>query len=180
MERETVMSSQEFGEALIAEVRRRLFGESVPRMLKCLDALTDEEIWSRPNDETVSVGNLVLHLCGNARQWICSGLGGGVDRRVRSQEFEERGPIPRARLLEQLEETTRDVEEVLGRIAPDSLLEQRPVQIYSESGLSILIHVVEHFSYHVGQITYSVKSRKGIDMGYYKGAPLGGKTAGQA
>jgi uncharacterized damage-inducible protein DinB len=137
--------------------------------------LTDEEIWSRPNAETVSVGNLVLHLCGNARQWICAGLGGEPDHRVRSEEFAEQGPLSRAALVETLDAMVRDVEAVLRRVDPASLLEKRPVQIYSESGLSILVHVVEHFSYHVGQMTYFVKSRKAIDMGYYKGAVLDGK-----
>ena len=169
------MSSHDFGAALIAETERRLFGESIPRLRKCLDALTDEELWSRPNHEMVSVGNLVLHLCGNARQWICSGLRGEVDQRDRTGEFERRGPLARADLLELLDKTSRDVESALRSVEPSSLLDKRPVQVYSESGLSILVHVVEHFSYHVGQITYFVKSRKALDMGYYKGTDLSGK-----
>lgn len=67
---------QQFCDALLAETRRRLFGESFPRLKKCLEQLSEEEIWHRPNPHSNSVGNLVLHLCGNARQWIASGLGG--------------------------------------------------------------------------------------------------------
>jgi uncharacterized damage-inducible protein DinB len=168
------MADNDWGEALIAESKRRLFDESVQRIRRCLDQLTDEEIWYRPNAETVSIGNLILHDCGNARQWICSGIGGEPDHRQRSKEFEEQGPVPRTELIRQLEQTETDVRRVLDSVDPASLLDKRPVQIYQESGLSILVHVVEHFSYHTGQITYAVKSRKGIDMGYYSGQKLEG------
>lgn len=169
------MPDANWGNALIAESKRRLFDESIPRIRKCLDQLTNDEVWYRPNAETVSIGNLVLHLCGNARQWICSGLGGDPDQRQRSKEFEQPGPIPRTELLELLEQTESDVRRVLDSVDPTTLLDKRPVQIYQESGLSILVHVVEHFSYHTGQITYAVKSRKGVDMGYYAGQKLEGK-----
>lgn len=155
------------GRALLAETRRRLIAESQPRIHKCLAQLTEEEIWHRPNAAVVSVGNLVLHLCGNVRQYILHGLGGAPDRRTRPQEFDEPGPIPAAELLRQLDELMTEVDAALDRIDPASLLEIRRVQGFDESGLSILVHVVEHFSYHVGQITWYVKSLKAIDLVYY-------------
>ena len=166
---------QEFCRLLIAEVRRRLLDESLPRLRKCLNELSEEEIWKRPNAHSNSVGNLVLHLCGNVRQWILSGLRKAPDTRQRQQEFDERGPIPRAELLARLESTLAAVDEALNHIHPDDLLAEHDVQIYRESGLSILIHVVEHFSYHVGQVTYVVKAWKDLDMGYYAGVDLEGK-----
>lgn len=167
--------SEVFGKALIAECERRLFEESLPRIRKCLGMLSVEEIWRRPNAETVSVGNLVLHLCGNVRQWICTGLGGQLDHRERSKEFTESGPLPTDELLNRLETTMNDAVRVMRSVDPATLLEKRPVQIYEESGLSILVHVVEHFSYHTGQITYSVKSRKNVDTGYYSRQDLSGR-----
>jgi uncharacterized damage-inducible protein DinB len=161
-----------FGRALIEETKRRLLKDSQPRVHKCLAALTEEEIWHRPNEETVSIGNLVLHLCGNVRQNIVSGLGGAPDHRKRALEFSEAGPIPAAELLRRLDETLAEAGAALDRIDPASLLDVRRVQGFEESGLSILVHVVEHFSYHVGQMTYFVKSRKAIDMGYYAGYDL--------
>ena len=165
----------DLGSALLQESRRRLIDESLPRIRRCLDLLTEEEIWHRPNAETVSVGNLVLHLCGNARQWICAGLGGQPDHRERALEFSNPGPMPTSALLALLETTLRDVQAVLDACDPNSLFDKRPVQIYQETGLSILVHVVEHFSYHTGQITYYTKTRKCVDTGYYAGANLGGK-----
>lgn len=159
--------------ALIHEVRRRLFTECVPRLKTCVSLLTDDELWYRPNAETVGVGNLVLHLCGNVRQWMLSGLGGQPDTRQRQAEFDEPGPIPASELLQRLDGVMAEVAILLDHLTPRQLLDVRRVQGFDETGIAILIHVTEHFSYHVGQITYAVKSRKGIDVGYYKGIDLG-------
>jgi uncharacterized damage-inducible protein DinB len=160
------------GQALIADCRRRLFDESLPRLKKCLALLSDEEIWTRPNAETVSAGNLVIHLCGNVRQWIVSRLGGAPDIRQRDAEFSEPGPMPRGKLQERLDTVMDEARQVLARLDPSSLAEPQTVQGFQETGVSILIHVVEHFSYHVGQISYVVKSRKCVDLQYYGGHDL--------
>ncbi|MCH9647713.1 MAG: DUF1572 domain-containing protein [Deltaproteobacteria bacterium] len=162
----------QLGNALIEEARRRLFVDSQPRIHKCLSLLTEEQIWHRPNRETVSVGNLVLHLCGNVRQQIVSTLGGAADNRIRSVEFSETGPIPTEQLLQEIDKALDEVRETLDRLDPESLLQMHPVQSYNESGVSILVHVIEHFSYHVGQITWVVKSTQAVDVGYYAGADL--------
>lgn len=166
----------DFGRALLGETKRRLFEESMPRLRKCFAQLTEEEIWRRPNAEVVSMGNLALHLCGNVRQYILCGLGGAPDDRERDREFAETGPIPAAELLARLERVMADVDSVLDRLDPASLLEVRRVQGFAESALSILVHVVEHFSYHVGQMTYFVKSTKAVGLGYYAGIDLNAKN----
>lgn len=160
------------GEALIAIAIKRIFEKSVPRILQCLSMLSEEEVWFRPNGETVSIGNLVLHLSGNVRQWIISGLGGAADARQRSVEFDEKGPMPNAELVARFTTTMSEAQAVLERLDPASLLEDRRVQGFDETGISIIVDVVEHFGYHTGQITFAVKSRKNVDMGYYKGQDL--------
>ena len=152
---------------LIEEVKRRIIEESVPRIKKCLDQLTEEEIWHRPNENVVSVGNLVLHLCGNARQWVLSGLGNHPDYRQRDEEFRENGPISTSALIQSLDELTVAIAQVLGQVTPETLIAPRVVQGFEETGISILVHVTEHFSYHTGQITYYVKTRKNVDLQYY-------------
>ncbi|MFQ5824336.1 MAG: DinB family protein [bacterium] len=166
------INTKSFEQIFITECERRLFDESLPRLKKCLTLLTQEEIWFSPNSETVSVGNLILHLCGNVRQWIISGLGGAPDTRVRSKEFSEPGPIPTIELLERLEKTMDEARSVLHNLNPKTLLDKRYVQGFDESGISILVHVMEHFSYHLGQIVYFVKSRKAIDLKFYRGIDL--------
>ena len=166
------MADSDLGAALLQECRLRLFDESLPRIRKCLAELTVEEIWARPNEQTVSAGNLVLHLAGNVRQYVLATLGGVPDVRERQKEFDEPGPLPTAELLGRLEKAMAEVSTVLDRIDPSTLLQTHRVQGFVESGLSILVHVVEHFSYHTGQIAYIVKSRKNVDLGFYRGRNL--------
>ena len=157
---------------IIKEVRRRLLEESVPRLKKCLAQLSEAEIWYRPNEETVSAGNLVIHLCGNVRQWLLSGIGKAPDHRKRDDEFTEKGPIPTDKLIADLDIVMQEVEVLLGNLAPEVLIEKHRVQGFDETGIGILMHVVEHFSYHVGQVTYYVKSTKNMDMKFYDGQDL--------
>jgi len=162
---------------LLREVDRRLFEENFPRLRKCLGELTKTDVWYRPNMHSNSVGNLTLHLIGNCRQWITSGLGGQPDKRDRQQEFDEQGPIATDELLQKLDDLEVELKEVLENVPLEELVRKRPVQTFEESGIGILVHVVEHFSYHVGQITYFVKSRKNMDMGYYKNIDLEEKSS---
>ena len=166
------MADRDFGEAIISQWKLRVIEESTPRIKKCLALLSEEEIWFRPNAETVSVGNLLLHISGSMRQWICAGLGGQEDNRVRSEEFTEPGPLPLEHLTNVLDNAIRDAVSVLDATDPAALLETHPVQAYVESGLSIIIHQIEHFNYHTGQITYYTKSVKAVDLGYYAGDDL--------
>ncbi len=163
---------EEYRDLLVREVRRRLMEENVPRIKKCLSELTTEEIWYRPNENSNSVGNLVLHLCGNVRQWLLSGLGGYTDNRRRQQEFDEKGPFPTSILLRHLDELMEEVDKVLNRVTSEQLLLPVEIQGFMETGVSVLVHVIEHFSYHTGQITYYVKWRKNINMAYYAGKNL--------
>ncbi|HLY09519.1 MAG TPA: DUF1572 family protein [Planctomycetota bacterium] len=165
----------DLGAALIRECRRRLYDESVPRIRTCLGELTVGELWARPNDQTVSAGNLVLHLAGNVRQYVIATLGGVPDVRERQAEFDTPGPLSTAELLQRLERTMAEASPVLDALDPAALLRTYRVQGFVESGLSILVHVVEHFSYHTGQIAYIVKSTKNVDLGFYRGRNLNAK-----
>ena len=159
----------EMKDLLLKEVRRRLMDEGVPRIKQCLTELSPHEIWLRPNENSNSVGNLVLHLCGNVRQWIVSGLGGLPDTRDRASEFNENGPLSSQELEALLESVMAEVNNVLDSLNTDQITQPIIVQGFEETGLSVLVHVVEHFSYHVGQITYFVKWKKDIDTAYYEG-----------
>ncbi len=157
-----------FCDALVAETRRRLFEECIPRVKKCLDLLTEEEIWYKPNENSNSVGNIILHLCGNVRQWLGAGLGKLPKVRQRDEEFSTKGGFNKKEILEKLEKLQEMSEGVLSKVTYEDLLAVHEVQVYQETGLSILVHVTEHFSYHVGQITYFVKAKKDLDTGYYE------------
>jgi uncharacterized damage-inducible protein DinB len=153
---------------LVDQVKLRLFEEGIPRIKKCLAALNKEQIWHRPNENLVSVGNLTLHLCGNVRQWLIAGIGNRPDIRKREKEFNEKGPLEIEFLFQQLDDLQKDCEKVLSEIQIENLLEEKVIQgVFHETGVSILVHVMEHFSYHVGQITWYTKLTLNKDLQYY-------------
>jgi uncharacterized damage-inducible protein DinB len=138
--------------------------QNFPHIVKCLQQLSEEDIWWRPNPSSNSAGNLVLHLCGNVRQWIVSGLGGAEYRRERDREFAEQGPIPREVLVKQLRGTVRDACRVLAKLSDDSLSRKYSIQGYRVTGLYAVFHVTEHFGYHSGQIIYITKLKQAQDL----------------
>jgi len=145
------------------------------RIRSCVLRLSEEQIWRRPNAQVVSVGNLVLHLTGNVGQWINATLGGVADRRERSLEFNEPGPLPTRELLERLDQTLDRAIAVIRNLQPGDLMRTWTVQGFQETGTAIVLHVVEHFSYHTGQITLHTKLLLDVDMGYYAGQDLDAK-----
>ncbi len=137
------------------------------RIHDCLGRLSDEQIWRRVSDSENAVGNLVLHLCGNLGQWIGHGVAGRPDIRRRSEEFQERGPVPAAELRRRLRETVADAASIIRALAPERLSERIVVQGYEVSVLEAIYHAVEHFAQHTGQIIYATKHMTGEDLGYY-------------
>jgi uncharacterized damage-inducible protein DinB len=107
------------------------------------------------------VGNLVLHLNGNIRQWIIAGLGGAPDTRQRDREFQERGPIPRQALLSRLRRAVGEACRVLARLSSSDLAQTRSIQGFRVTGLEAVYHVTEHFSHHAGQIILVTKLLRG-------------------
>lgn len=160
------------GYRLAAVCREKLRGEFLPRLEVAVARLSDEELWRRPNESSNSVGNLILHLEGNVRQWIVSGLGGAPDRRERRREFEVRGPLPRGEILAALRRTVEEADRIIAALEPAALRRVRRVQAYEVDGVEILVQVVEHFSYHLGQIAYAVKAARDLDLGFHAGVPL--------
>lgn len=160
----------------LAESVRHMCDVSVGRIRKCLATVNEEEIWRRPNASTVSIGNLVLHLCGNVRQYIMSGMGGAADTRSRDDEFGETGPVPRATLVQKLDQILSEAREVLDKLTEDDLLGSKTIQGFDLNGLGAILHVVEHFSYHTGQIGFAVKLLKDQDLKYYEGYDLNAKN----
>lgn len=150
----------------LAVSQNLLSKQYLPRIEKCLAQLSEDEIWWRPNPVSNSAGNLVLHLCGNIRQWIISGLGGTEDIRERDQEFAEQGPVPRAQLIDLLRRTVREACRILARLPDAALTKRYTIQGYTVSGLYAVFQVAEHFSHHAGQIIYLTKLKRGEDLNF--------------
>jgi uncharacterized damage-inducible protein DinB len=145
------------------------------RIETALGMLSDEQIWLRSGENSNAAGNLCLHLAGNVRQWIIHGVGGKPDIRVRAREFQARGGVSRAELLERLRSTVEEACGVIEACEPAGLLRTVRPQNYDVTVLEAIYHVVEHFAQHTGQILYATKALTGEDLGFYRHLNASGK-----
>jgi uncharacterized damage-inducible protein DinB len=159
-------SDDDVGRAFI-EKARALFDEYLGKIETCVAGLTDEQIWWRPNPKSNSIGNLLLHLSGNARQWIICGLGAETDARQRQTEFDARDGLSRDELLETIRTTVSQVGVVLGSFDLSRLLDQYQIQKYDTTALDAIFHVTEHFAMHTGQIILMTKQLTAQDLHFY-------------
>ena len=141
--------------------------ENTPRVEKCLDLLSNQEVWKKTNNNSNSIGNLILHLCGNITQYVISSLGRTKDHRTRDLEFQMKGGFSNAELIQKLQQVVHDATEIIKNLDTHKLTKIRSVQGFQLSGIGIIIHVIEHYSYHTGQITFFTKLLKDKDLGYY-------------
>jgi uncharacterized damage-inducible protein DinB len=162
-----MIKNENFGKEYIAYCRKRLAEEYLPRIIRCVDELADDDVWWRIDETNNSIGNLMLHLSGNVRQWICGGIGEQENTRDRALEFSERAHIPKEELLKIWETALRDADEVLKNFDTNKLLELRTIQVYEATCLDALSHVVEHFAQHLGQIIFITKLRTKKDLKFY-------------
>jgi uncharacterized damage-inducible protein DinB len=148
-------------QTFLNESRRYLRDEYPASIDRAVFALTDEQIWWRPNEGSNSIGNLILHLAGNVRQWIVAGVGRQPNERNRQQEFDERRKIPKHELLARLATVLAEADAVLANLQEGELKEARRIQGSDTTVMKAIYHVVEHFSMHTGQIQSIAKSQLG-------------------
>ena len=148
--------------------RQKLLGEYWPRLRECVESLTEEQVWWRPNEASNSIGNLLLHLNGNVRQWLVTSFERRDDARNRPAEFNERASIARSVLVEQLGASVQDAAAVLSRLQEQDLVSRFQIQGYDVTGLDAVYHVIEHFGMHYGQIIYITKLLRGDNLGFYR------------
>jgi hypothetical protein len=158
--------------------REKLIEQYWPRLRSCVESLTDAQVWWRPNEASNSIGNLILHLNGNVRQWLVSSFMQAEDARNRPAEFSERQRIPGSTLLAKLGETLTEASHVLGSLTEADLLSTLHIQGYTVSGLHAVYQVVEHFGMHYGQIVYITKLLRGEDLGFYRELNKTGRVPG--
>jgi len=148
--------------------RTKLLGQFWPRMKECVAPLTAQQVWWRPNDASNSIGNLLLHLDGNVRQWLVDSFNENQDERNRPAEFAAQSGLSAADLLARLGRTLDEAAKVLDRLTAEELLAPYEIQGCHVRGLDAVYQVVEHFGLHYGQIVYIVKSLLAKDLGFYK------------
>ena len=150
---------------ILFERTRYHLKENLKKIETCLTFLNDEDFWSSPGKEISPIGNQILHLEGNMRQWILHGIYGDRDQRDRNWEFEVSG-LPMVIVLEKLRQT---IDEVNNRMFDKKvdLRVKTDVQDYFFDGVGKLMHVTEHVSYHTAQIILISKLLRQIDVDFY-------------
>jgi uncharacterized damage-inducible protein DinB len=152
------------GGEFIEASRTILADDYVPKLVRCWDLLSEGDIWWRPNPASNAIGNMVLHMCGNLREWIIGGAGGERFDRDRPVEFSTTAGQTRDALLAEVVETAHRVDRVLADLPADTLLDPLTIQGFEVTRLHAVYHAIEHFGYHLGQIAYVVKLRTGKDL----------------
>ncbi|MCK0159534.1 DinB family protein [Allomuricauda sp. F6463D] len=147
------------------------------RMIKiCLDQLSEEQIWQKPNKSSNSIANLILHLCGNITQYGISSIQNLEDDRQRDEEFSTESGYTKSELIKKLEDTIDEAKRAFYEAPLEELLRKRYVQGFNFSGVGNIIHATEHLSYHTGQIALWTKILKDKDLGFYSGVDLNVKN----
>jgi uncharacterized damage-inducible protein DinB len=152
---------------IFTDYSTRKLRQNVERIEKCLARLTEDQVWSRGHESDNSVGNLLLHLAGNVRQWIISGVAATPDTRDRDSEFNARSGPQTNELLARLRSTVEEGCAVIEALTPERLQELVHVQKYDVTVLEAVYHVVEHFAQHTGQIIFATKLLTGEELGFY-------------
>ena len=127
----------------------------------CFAQLADADLWWRQHESHNSIQTVILHLCGNLRQWIIHGVGGEPDVRERALEFADRQNRSRAELFKMLNETVEKCDRVLAECPAGRLLEKRRIQGFDTTILSAIFDTVSHFVGHQHQIVYITRLRLG-------------------
>lgn len=155
------------GTVFLRQSAVHLRDDHLPRIRTCLRRLEEDDLWWRPNEASNSVAILVLHLAGNLRQWIGTGVGDAEDVRRRDEEFDPPVRASTDELLERLETSVADAVRVLEETDPGRLLETVTVQGRELTRLAAAYHAVEHFAMHAGQIFWITKLRTERDLGFF-------------
>lgn len=143
-------------EALRGRITRIL-----PAQIKaCLEELTEEQLWWRPNEHSNSVGNLVLHLSGSMRHYLSRGVGGIDYKRDRPAEFAERGPMPKEQLLAIVDETINQAAQILDSFDTLRFLDPSDEPNYVPTIFDVIFNIAIHLATHTGQIVYITKMLK--------------------
>ena len=153
------MNDRSLDSTVLHLVRSRMIDEYPSQIGQCLDVVTDEDMWWRPDERSNALGNIMLHLIGSNRLYIGYGVGGRTLERDRAAEFLARGNPGRAAVIAGWNETVQMMREVLYGLAPSQLMETTDRTGKLTSMASILLHASHHTAAHMGQVVWITKLR---------------------
>ena len=146
--------------------------ENLKRIATCIQSTDQDLLWKSANVSSNSIGHLILHLNGNITQYILSCLGGSTDNRERHAEFDTDEYLEKEIILKNHKNVILQSIQVIKSLNEEQLKKKYKVQGFEMTGIDILVHVVEHYSYHTGQIAFWIKLNLDTDLGFYKDMDL--------
>lgn len=141
-------------------LRARLTKVMPAQIRTCLEQLDDEQIWWRPNGQSNSIGNLVLHVRGAVLHFLCRGVGGFSYERDRPAEFAAAGSLTKTELLRLFDELVAEVTQTFAALEASRLAEPSTEPTYYSTIFEDLLGVAVHMATHMGQIVYVTKMLK--------------------
>ena len=157
-------------ENFLARSRYWLTREYPIKLRHCVEALPRNAVWSRPNDSSNSIGNLLVHLTGNVTEWMLGGVGGQKTSRYRAGEFAQTDGADARKLLDNLETVLRAADAVITGLTEADVDRTLVIQDRETTVLSAIYHVVEHFAMHTGQIILLTKMYAPGKIHFYEDA----------
>ena len=130
------------------------------RLERYTSGLDDESLWWRPQPDSLAVGNVLLHLDGNVKDWILRGLGDVPFERQRDAEFAATGGKTASELLGELNSSVSRATEIILGLDEERLLRRYTFRGDEIDGLLATNHVIEHFAWHAGQAVWIAKMRQ--------------------
>ena len=147
-------------EVALKALRRRITEILPAQIRECVEQLSEEQLWWRPNEQSNSVGNLTLHLSGSMRHYLSRSIGGLDYKRNRPAEFSERGPLPKDQVLSIFDETIEQARRVLNDFDTSRFLDETEEPDYYFTLFEQLLGIAIHIATHAGQIVFITKMLK--------------------
>jgi hypothetical protein len=154
------MTVDELAAAVGAAAAHEL-NSAMERIEHCLGQLTDGQVWRRSQPGLNSIGNLILHLCGNLRQWVVAGVGDAPDIRNRPAEFAEQRLVPKEELIRSLEAVVEEAKRILIAVDARQLTEVRRIQGFDVTGATAIFDSIPHFRGHTQEIVHMTRLQLG-------------------
>lgn len=135
---------------------KKLFNQNLNKLKQEISLYQHESaMWKVDGNIPNSGGNLCLHLVGNLNTFIGVHLGNVDYIRKRDLEFSLKD-VPRAELLEKIDGTIAIIDKTLDGLSEEQLHTEYPIEVFEakQTTIFMLLHLVTHLGYHLGQINY--------------------------
>ncbi len=138
-----------------------LLDQSMIKIRNCFRQLPQDAVWWRPTDNDNSIGNLILHSCGNLRQWGINGILEQTDNRQRAEEFSNDVDVSKDALLNLCDVTINACRDTITQLTDTDLLSTRRIQGFEVTILTAILHTTTHFAGHTHQIVLLTRLQLG-------------------